>query len=163
MVSILLAAGADCAAADKDGVQAMHHAAGGGRGGVIKLLKDAGAPLDVCSGSGTPLHWAAGEGHAITVTQVPFFLLSISIYRSLSCLKIFHRNYYLFFLACGVGGIRRQAQQPGLDSCDHGGRSGQRRLCCRSCTGRGGCRFCAVRRPHCSFPPPHASFSTLTF
>ena len=63
MVGTLLAAGADVCAADKDGVQALHHASGGGRTGAIAVLHKGGAPLDsVSAGSGTPLHWACGEG-----------------------------------------------------------------------------------------------------
>jgi ankyrin repeat protein len=70
LVELLLAHGADVAAADKLGVQAMHHAAAGGRAAVVKLLHARGAPLDVRSGSGTPLHWAAGEGQAAAVIEL---------------------------------------------------------------------------------------------
>jgi ankyrin repeat protein len=64
LLELLLAAGADVAAADKDGVQALHHAAAGDRVAAIERLVAAGAPLAVAtqSGSGAPLHWAAGEG-----------------------------------------------------------------------------------------------------
>ena len=57
LIEILLHAGADVAAADKDGVQALHHAAAGNRLHAIELLVAAGAPLEVQSGSGAPLHF----------------------------------------------------------------------------------------------------------
>ena len=70
MTSLLLDAGAEVAAADKDGAQAVHHAAGAGHDGAVARLCAAGAKLDAASGAGTPLHWAAGAGRAVVVAQV---------------------------------------------------------------------------------------------
>ena len=67
MVGLLLEAGADPAAADKDGVQAAHHAAAIGHVDVLQLLRAKNAPLNVASGAGTPLHWASGEGQLLAV------------------------------------------------------------------------------------------------
>jgi ankyrin repeat protein len=67
MVRLLLEAGADPAAADKDGVQAAHHAAAQGHVDVLQLLHAKGAPLNVASGAGNPLHWASGEGQGLAV------------------------------------------------------------------------------------------------
>lgn len=70
MINLLLKAGADCKAKDNDGVQALHHACGGGETTVVDLLVKAGAPLDTCSKSGSPLHWASGEGCYEVVEQL---------------------------------------------------------------------------------------------
>lgn len=57
----LASRGADVNAADTQGVAPAHRAAGHGDLRALELLAKHGAELDVQSGAGAPLHWAAGE------------------------------------------------------------------------------------------------------
>ena len=60
---MILEAGADVNRGDSSGVRPVHHAAGLGSVKLLELLIAAGADLTLMSGAGTPLHWAAGNGH----------------------------------------------------------------------------------------------------
>lgn len=57
----LASRGADVGTADKQGVAPAHRAAGHGDLDALELLAGNGADFETQSGSGTPLHWAAGE------------------------------------------------------------------------------------------------------
>jgi death-associated protein kinase len=58
---------ADVNAADKSGVSAMHRAAAAGHADMLRLLHEKGGEIDALSESGSPLHWASGEGESAAV------------------------------------------------------------------------------------------------
>ena len=63
-VVLLLKAGADVNARNKDGAAAVHFAAGDGSVRRLTLLCDAGADISATSQAGNALHWAAGKGRS---------------------------------------------------------------------------------------------------
>ncbi len=64
VVSLLLDAGADIEAKDRDGSTPLQVAAWQGHANVVRLLLAAGADIDsLDSADWTPLHWVALEGH----------------------------------------------------------------------------------------------------
>lgn len=66
LVELLLEKGADPNAgsqeAEEGGVRALHHAAAHDDAAVVARLLEAGADAEAATATGTPLHWAAGEG-----------------------------------------------------------------------------------------------------
>lgn len=66
LVELLLEKGADANAgsqeAEEGGVRALHHAAAHDDAAVVARLLQAGADVEAATATGTPLHWAAGEG-----------------------------------------------------------------------------------------------------
>jgi len=60
LMMFLVQQGADVNAQNKDGVAAIHFAASDGSLERMEYLVDKGAKVDLPSGGGTPLHWAAG-------------------------------------------------------------------------------------------------------
>lgn len=57
----LMTRGADAGIADNQGVAPAHRAAGHGDLKALDMLAEHGADLERQTGSGAPLHWAAGE------------------------------------------------------------------------------------------------------
>jgi ankyrin repeat protein len=66
-MKILIEFGANVNLKNKDSASCAHFAASDGSVPRLQLLVDAGADLSVCSGAGTPLHWAAGKGRTSVV------------------------------------------------------------------------------------------------
>ena len=64
IIDLLIEKGADADAANKDGANAAHFAAGDGSVERLRKLVAAGAGINKLSANGTPLHWAAAQGRA---------------------------------------------------------------------------------------------------
>mmetsp|Transcript_45933 Transcript_45933/g.143745 ORF Transcript_45933/g.143745 Transcript_45933/m.143745 type:complete len:480 (-) Transcript_45933:39-1478(-) len=69
-VQMLIDAVADVNRADKTGVAPLHHAASLGSVKMINMLAGAGADVAAQSGTGTALHFAAGNGHFDAVERL---------------------------------------------------------------------------------------------
>jgi ankyrin repeat protein len=70
LVTEILAAGYDPAADLGNGANALHRAAAGDRADLVPILVDAGVPLEAKSSGLTPLHLAASQSDAATVTAL---------------------------------------------------------------------------------------------
>eukprot|EP00658_Telonema_sp_P-2_P038215 TRINITY_DN27455_c0_g3_i1.p1 TRINITY_DN27455_c0_g3~~TRINITY_DN27455_c0_g3_i1.p1 ORF type:complete len:313 (-),score=78.93 TRINITY_DN27455_c0_g3_i1:47-985(-) len=64
---LLMDRGANVTLAKQDGTTALHHAAASGDEALVRSIVEAKADLEATSPSGTPIHWAAGEGAMCTL------------------------------------------------------------------------------------------------